>query len=308
MVELPPIPLTGETLWALVTFTSGLAATFIVVYLVNSILAKYFGRVAQRDPRLLTIFVFLRRLTVSVIVLIGVMSATFTAFPEAQGAIASIFVAVGFASIVVGLAAQSSLSNIISGIITSISQPFRIGDAIMFRNDFCFVEDVRLVHTVLRTWDNRRLVVPNATLQNEVIINYSMGDPTMLVPLHVQVSYESDLEKAMQIMVDVARRHPDCLPTEVLPNVVVMEFQDSGILLRLLSRAKDQPTAWRMARDLLFQIKKEFDRQGIEIPYPRRYLIAGKEFQRQISQLVQAVEKLSKAMEGLKGSSRGNAS
>jgi small-conductance mechanosensitive channel len=294
MVEFPV--LSGETLWAAVNFIIGLAVTFIIVYFINSVLDKYFGKITRRDPKLLTTFTFLRRLIVSVIALIGVMSATFTAFPGAQGAIASVFVAAGFASIVIGLAAQSSLSNIISGVVTSISQPFRIGDAIMFRKDFCFVEDMKLMHTVLRTWDNRRLVVPNAILQNEVIINYSVEDPTMLVPVYVQVSYESDLEKAMQVMVEVARRHPDCIPTEKLPNAVVMEFQDSGILLRLLSKAKDQPTAWRMARDLLLEIKKEFDRQGIEIPYPRRYLVAGKELQEQVSELTKAVKTLSEAM------------
>jgi small-conductance mechanosensitive channel len=145
-------------------------------------------------------------------------------------------------------------------------------------------------------------VVPNAILQNEVIINYSVEDPTMLAPVYVQVSYESDLEKATQIMVEVARRHPECMPTGNLPNAVVMEFQDSGILLRLLSRAKDQPTAWKMARDLLLEIKKEFDRQGIEIPYPRRYLVAGKELQEQISELTKAVKTLSEAMKTFKSS------
>ena len=295
-------PLLGEAFFqSLAVFITGLAVTFIIVYLVNRALAKYFHRLAVRVPHLLTTYAFLRRLAVSIIALIGVMAATFTAFPEAQGAVASIFVAAGFTSIVIGLAAQSSLSNIISGMLVSLSQPFRIGDAIYFRNDFCFVEDVRLMHTVLRTWDNRRLVVPNSIFQSEVIINYSVEDPTMMVPVYVQVSYESDLEKAMRIMVDVARRHPDCLPAENIPNAVVMEFQDSGILLRLLSRAKDQPTAWRMARDLLLEIKKEFDRQGIEIPYPRRYLVAERELKEQMASLTSAIKDLTEALKSAGG-------
>ncbi|MEM2735773.1 MAG: mechanosensitive ion channel family protein, partial [Candidatus Bathyarchaeia archaeon] len=69
----------------------------------------------------------------------------------------------------------------------------------------------------------------------------------------------------------------DCMPTDDLPSVVVMDYGESGINLRLLSRAKDQPTAFKMARDLLYQIKKEFDANGIEIPYPRRHLILGRE-------------------------------
>jgi small-conductance mechanosensitive channel len=206
-------------------------------------------------------------------------------FPEARGITASLFVAAGFVSIVLGIAAQSSLSNLISGIIVAVSQPFRLGDTVVFRGEFGFIEDIKLMHTVIRTWDNRRLVVPNSMFQSEVVTNYTSVDPTMLVPVEVQVSYESDIEKAMKIMVDVAKRHPDCMPTDDLPSAMVMGFADSGINLRLLSRAKDQSTAFMMARDLLLQIKKEFDANGIEIAYPRRYLVVGKEFEKIMSKI-----------------------
>ncbi|HUI39761.1 MAG TPA: mechanosensitive ion channel family protein, partial [Methanothrix sp.] len=167
-------------------------------------------------------------------------------------------------------------------IVTSVSQPFSIGDAITFRDEFCFVEDIRLIHTVLQTWDNRRMVVPNSVLQNEVIINYSMKDTSVLVPVFVDVSYESDIAKAMQIMTALAARHPDYLPVEGLPSTVVMDLGDSGIKLRLLSRTKDQSTAFSMTRDLLLQIKKEFDANGVEIPYPRVHLVLEKELREKI--------------------------
>jgi len=278
------------SLSSILIFIVGLALTFVASYALNLVLSKFFGVLVKAQPGLETIYRFVRRLLVSVVAVIGAMAATFTAFPEAGGFIASIFVAAGFASIVIGLAAQSSLSNVISGILLSISQPIRIGDAVMFRNEFCFVEDIRLMHTVLRTWDNRRLMVPNSVLQSEVVVNYSIGDPTMLVPIFVQVSYESDFEKAMEIMVDVARRHPDFLPAEGLPSAVVMEFGESGVVLRLLTRAKDQPTAFRMARDLLREIKKEFDKHGIEIPYPRRYIVVSKKMEEKISKIADALE------------------
>ncbi|RLI06069.1 hypothetical protein DRO26_00305 [Candidatus Bathyarchaeota archaeon] len=270
----------------------GLAVTFTISYLLNVFLERYILEFIEKQPKLTTTYRFVKRLVLATVIFVGVTATVFTAFPETTGVVASIFIAAGFVSIVVGLAAQSSLSNIISGVIVSISQPVRIGDAVMFRNDFCFVEDVRLMHTVLRTWDNRRLIVPNSILQNEVITNYTMEDPTMLVPVFVQVSYESDLEKAMKIMVEVAKKHPDCMPIGNLPNVVVMEFADSGITLRLLSRAKDQPTAFMMARDLLLQIKKEFDKNGIEIPYPRRYLVVDKQLEEKLSRIADGINQL----------------
>ncbi|MEM3883248.1 MAG: mechanosensitive ion channel family protein, partial [Candidatus Methanomethyliaceae archaeon] len=100
----------------------------------------------------------------------------------------------------------------------------------------------------------------------------SAKDPTKLVPIFVDISHDADVDLAMNIMVDLAKKHPDCLPIGDLPNVVVMEINENGVRLRLLSRAKDQPTAFRMARDLLREIKKEFAAKGIEIAYPRRYV------------------------------------
>jgi small conductance mechanosensitive channel len=272
----------GDTAWAIATLLIGLVATFIIAYVLNQILIKSFGNIVSNQPKLTTTLTILRRIIVYAFIIVGVMASIFTAFPESMGAIASIFVAAGFASIVIGLAAQSSLSNIISGIITSASQPFCIGDALTFRQEYCYVEDLRLMHTILRTWDNRRLVVPNSIFQNEVIVNYSMKDPSVLAPICVQVSYESNLQEALQILRDVARRHPSCLPDGDLPKAVVMEFQDSGIQLRLLTKAKDQSSAFSMVRDLLVDIKKEFDEHGIEIPYPKRELVIGKELREEI--------------------------
>lgn len=278
----------SKILWSLLGFVVGLAITLLAAYYLNKILKRSFDSVILSQPRFITNLAITRRLIVLCVVIVGVMATTFSVFPGSLGIISSIFVAAGFASIVVGLAAQSSLSNVIAGIINSFSQPFRIGDAVMFRNEFCNVEDMRLIHTIFRTWDNRRLVVPNSILQNEAIINYSMTDASVLVPVFVQVSYESDIAKAMQIMTEAARNHPDCMPAGDLPNAVVMELQDSGILLRLLSRAKDQSTAFSMIRDLLLNIKIEFDKEGIEIPYPRRQIVLGRELSDRLSRLEEA--------------------
>lgn len=302
-------PTNVELLRSIAFFLLGLSVVFIVVYAINKLLDRYFARAAgikpkalerrfarviEIEPTFLTALTFLRRLVIAAVALLGVMAVVFTVFPETQGLAASILMAAGFISIVLGLAAQSSISHVISGVMISLSQPFRIGDIVEFRGDLCQVEDMRLSYTVLRTWDNRRLLVPNTILQNEVITNYSAEDPSMVVAVDVQVSYESDLEKALRIMEEIAKRHPKCAPTDhpfgQLPRAVVMEFQDSGVLLRLLSRARDQVTAWKMARDLLLEIKKEFDRNGVEIPYPRRYLVAGKELQRQLIEMVEAIK------------------
>jgi len=250
-----------------ISFIVGLCLVFVVYKIINKIIFGRMKKAVEKEPKLNTIYSFFRKLVRAVILLIGVAIVVFAVFPEARGVTASLFVAAGFASIVIGLAAQSSLSNLMAGILIVFSQPFRLGEAVTFKQEYGTVEEVKLINTVIRTWDNRRLVVPNEMFLKEAVVNYTMVDSTKLVPVFVQVSHESDLEKAMSIMVDVAKRHPDCMPVGDLPNAVVMEFTDLGVKLRLLSRAKDQPTAFSMTRDLLFQIKKEFDANGIEIPY-----------------------------------------
>jgi len=278
----------GVTLGSLIVFIVGLAMTFLISWLVNYMLSNRISKIVERSPSLETSYLFIRRIVIVVIITLGAFSATFAAFPSVGAAVASIFVAAGFASIVIGFAAQSTLSNIFAGMTVSISQPIKIDDAVMFRNEFCFVEDIRLMYTVLRTWDNRRLMVPNSLIQNEVVVNYTAIDPTMLCPVFVSITYDSDVEKALSIMADVARKHKDCMPIGDLPKAVIMDYDESGIRLRVLSRAKDQPTAFGMARDLLREIKKAFDANGIKISYPRRMIALDPKYDKVIEAIIEA--------------------
>ncbi|MGQ9468337.1 MAG: mechanosensitive ion channel family protein [Nitrososphaerales archaeon] len=267
------------------SIVSVLIAISVISFTINSYVGRHIKIIIRENPDRETTFRLIHRLTIYFVYIIGASIVLTIVFPGLIGIIWSLAIGVGFFAIVIGLGAQKMIGNLLAGINVTITRPIRLGDAVMIRGEFGFVEDITLRHTVIRVWDNRRMIIPNSVLDDEVIINYSLKDPTMLVPVFVQISYESDIDKAMKIMVDVAKKHPDCLPIGDLPNVVVMEFAESGISLRLLSRAKDQPTAFMMARDLLYQIKKEFDANGIEIPYPRRYLVMDRKLEEQISKI-----------------------
>ena len=155
----------------------------------------------------------------------------------------------------------------------SVAQPFQIGDSVDFNGEWCYVEDIRLTFTVLRTIDLRRLMVPNSVIQSSVITNYSAVDPTTLVTVLMQITYESDVDKAREIMVEEARQHPQFLPRPNFPITHVMDYLDNGVQLRLRSAVKDQPTAFQVQKDLLYSIRKRFDASGIQIPYPTRRVI-----------------------------------
>jgi small-conductance mechanosensitive channel len=280
----PLSPVVTASIWAVLSFVTGLFMTYLVVYIVNVVFKRYSGVIENKEASLRTTLTFLRRLVLSIVALIGVAVATFASFPSVGVAVASLFLAAGFASIVIGLAAQTSLSNLIAGMVISTSQPFRVGDALSYANEWAWVEDIKLTFTILRTWDNRRLIVPNQMFLSSTMVNYDYADSSKLCIVYVTITFDSDLDKAIEILKDAAKKHPDFLPAGNLPVVHVMDLGDAngstpdanatpGIYLRLLSRAKDQPTNFQMSKDLLYEVKKKFDENGIDLAYPSRHII-----------------------------------
>ena len=195
----------------------------------------------------------------------------------------SLLAGAGIAAIVIGFAAQKTLANIVSGISIAIYTPFRIGDRIKIGEEFGDVEDLTLRHTVLKTWDNRRIIIPNSIISEREIINYSIKEERLLWTINMGISYDSNMDKAKKIMMDLANKHPDVyIPEEkndegVLekkePVVRVTECGDFAVNLRLYFWVEKPSKAWITGFDLIEDIKKEFDKQGIEIPFPYRTLV-----------------------------------
>lgn len=262
-----------DLVYPLADFATGLIVTYLVAYTVNLLIVRYQTAIRGKQPNISTTLTFLRRIIIGVIALIGSGIAAFSSFPGASASVASIFVAAGFSSIVLGLAAQSSLSNLIAGGVIAFSQPFRVNDAVIFNNEYCFVEDIKLLFSVLRTWDNRRLMVPNSQFLSTVLVNYTAIDPSKTTIVYINVTLESDLDKAYEIMLKAAREHPLFYPADGLPSVQIMQFSETGVNLRLLSRAANQNDNWNMEKELLYIIKKEFDRNGIRLSTPRREIV-----------------------------------
>ena len=252
-------------------------ATMIFAKIVSSSLAKKWeekllskGLGHRKQEPMLKI---VRRIIISLIILIGLYSAASIMFPGIGAATTGIFVGAGFIGIVVGLAAQDTVGNILSGISIAISKPFKIGDAVVIRDEYGNVEDMTLRHTIVRIWDGRRIVIPNSVLNREIILNYSIRDPKMMIKVEVPVSYDSDIQKASKIMIEEAKKNQNCLE-EMVPSVSVLDFGDIGIKMRLLAMAKDQPTAFVTACQIREAVKNRFDKAGIE--FARRYAILKK--------------------------------
>lgn len=98
-----------------------------------------------------------------------------------------------------------------SGISPAVFHPFRVGDIVTIHNEYGTISDLTLRHTAVVTWDNRRLIIPNSTISEEAIINWSIEDLTVIWPVNIGRSYDSDIDLARYIMEDEARDHPNVM-------------------------------------------------------------------------------------------------
>jgi len=167
--------------------------------------------------------------------------------------------------ITVGLALQGSLSNFAGGVIILVMRPFRIGDFVEFGGDSGTVEKIQLFYTTLRTADNKVIIVPNSTASSTTITNYSMKD-TRRVDMVFSIAYENDFRKAKRIINKAVENHMDMILSDPAPfvNIGAHGASSIDIYCRVWVKSADY---WTLKFAMLEEIKLEFDRNGIIIPY-----------------------------------------
>lgn len=231
-----------------------------------------------------TSYSLLRHSSVAVVYLIG-LAIVISSIPFLEKVSLALLAGAGFAGIVVGLAAQSTLGNIISGISLAVFRPFRVGDRVNVMNEYGKIADITLRHTIVRTWDNRRLIIPNSIIGNEAIINWSIEDPTVKWLVDVGISYDSDIDLARKIMIEEARKHINvmtyvelkkydpAIPKEEIIQVLVSELGDYAVNMRMYFWCVDRKFCYLTGCELRESIKKRFDAEGVEIPFPHHTIV-----------------------------------
>ncbi|MDO9572895.1 MAG: mechanosensitive ion channel family protein [Candidatus Omnitrophota bacterium] len=174
----------------------------------------------------------------------------------------------GIAGIVIGMAAQNTLSNIIGGICISFSQPVRLDDAVIFKNEFGWIEEIALMHTIIRTWDNRRIVVPNNILVNEVIENWTIKDPSLLGVIMMYVDYTCDVDKIKDWVKEIVAVSQNST-SERVGVVQVVDFTEKSMVLRILCKASDAPKAWNLRCEIREKLISRFKQEGLPLPQIR---------------------------------------
>lgn len=195
----------------------------------------------------------------------------------------------GIMAAVIGFASQQAISNIIGGVFVVLSRPFRVGDVIRVGRDgsaanemMGTVEDITLRHTVIRDFQNRRIIIPNSVINNEVILNNNIVDERYKRYFQVSIAYSADISKAMRVIQEEVRKHPyfmdgrtpeeKRLQMDDVP-VRVIQLQDSGILLRAYVWSPNFDQSWELFCHLNKVIVERFREENIEIPFPYRVVI-----------------------------------
>ncbi len=192
-------------------------------------------------------------LFVTIITKLGVETTSFAAI-------------IGAAGLAIGLALQGSLSNFAGGVLIILLKPFRIGDFIEAQGTSGTVKEISLFYTIINTFGNQRVVIPNGQLSNNKVTNYSY-EPTRRDSIKIGISYGSDIAKARQVLLKLIDNNNDILK-DPEPQVVVTELADSSVNLSVRFWAKiDQ--FWDAHWFVLEQSKIELEAAGIQIPFPQ---------------------------------------
>jgi len=250
----------------------GAIATVVIGLFVAKLVRKLMKKVLEARKVDETLSGFVCSLTYGAVVALVIVSALERLGLETASAVA-VLGAVGLA---VGLALQGTLASFASGVLLILFKPFRVGDFIEGGGTSGIVEEIGIFNTEMRTGDNKKIIVPNANLTGDNIVNYSAKD-TRRIDLVVGVSYDDDLDKVRKVLEQILADDERILD-DPEPTIGVLELADSSVnfVFRPWVKASDW---WPTMLALQEQIKKRFDAEGISIPFPQRdvHLIQSKE-------------------------------
>lgn len=179
---------------------------------------------------------------------------------------ASFITIIGAAGLAIGLALQGSLSNFAAGVLMVIFRPFKIGDYVEAGGQAGIVEDIQIFSTQLKTPDNKVIIIPNATIMNDSIVNYS-NKATRRVDLTIGVGYDAYLPEVKALLLKTVEANDKVLKAEGI-QVAVLELADSSVNFVVRSWAKT-PDYWDVYFELMESIKLALDENNIAIPFPQ---------------------------------------
>jgi small conductance mechanosensitive channel len=243
-------------------------ATFIGILIAAWIISGLFSRGIQRalqsvEGKSQLLEQFLVKAVRWVVMAIGLIMA----LAALELSIGPLLAVVGAAGFVIAFALQDSLSNFASGLMILFFRPFDVGDVVDAGGVSGSVQSMNLVSTTIKTFDSKTMVVPNNKIWNDVITNATRVD-TRRVDLEFRIGYSDDIDQAQAIIEETVGKHPKVLE-DPEPVIRMNTLADSSInfICRPWARTGDY---WVVYWDILREVKRRFDAEGIGIPYPQR--------------------------------------
>ncbi len=222
--------------------------TSFVDYLMTYIAENKIGDVSEEENeearKMLTYISVARRIVTFLVVIIGgyIIISQFRALEKVG---ISLLASAGVATVILGIAAQNTLGNIIAGLQIAITKPVRIGDTVIIEEDWGHVEEIGFTYMVVRTWDLRRLVVPLKFVISEVFENWSMTSSHQIRPIFLYADYRVDVSKIRAEFEKMLEAEEDW--DEDNPAVVeVVDMTEESVKIRALCSAKDAKTTWQL--------------------------------------------------------------
>lgn len=262
----------------------GLIALFTTLFavLIRKVGDRLLKRLSRYEHTDLTNYRFFQHILTALIIIIGLGLVIFM-IPGLKHVAQTLITGAGILAIIVGFASQQALSNVVGGIFIVIFKPYRIGDIITIKDTLSgTVEDISLRHTVIRNFENRRIIIPNSVISNEVVVNANFNDSLICKWINFSISYTSNIDLARQIVREEAMNHAffrdnrteeEKAKGDPAVRVRVLELGEYSINMRAWVWTDSPGDAFILGCDVLESIKKRFDAEGIEIPYPYRNLI-----------------------------------
>lgn len=273
----------GMDLLILLKICGVIAAAWLVERIIYLILRRGYAQRKAKGRDEFTQYRFLRNAVRTVVVVAAFFGVIYT-IPSLRSFAFTLFAGAGLLVAILGFAAQKAFSDIISGIFIVSFKPFRVGDVIQVGQQGLFgtVEDINLRHTTILTFENRRVVIPNAIIGEERIVNSSIKEEATCQFVEVPVAVQADIDKARRIMQEESKAHPAQFdkrtPEERAagePEVAVriVDIKDGMMLLRAYVWAPDPVTARLMRYELYERILKRFAKEHIPIALPITHFV-----------------------------------
>lgn len=246
-------------MWVLIILVVGIAVIYLLAFIVKTLLPKSLSK--QR-----------RMIIQRLIYYSGFLLLAFVIIAQLQINLAPFFGAAGIIGLVIGVASQTSIGNIVSGFFLVGEKSFEIGDVIKVGDKAGIVFSIDLLSIKIRTFDNQLLRIPNQTIISTELTNVTRF-PIRRLDFAVSVAYKEDLGKVKTLLEEVAKDNPLSLD-EPEPLIVFKDFGASGIDI-LLGVWFEKQNYLKVKNSIFQEIKARFDAEGIEIPFPHVTLYSG---------------------------------